>query len=183
MDYVNLEAQLRNGKKIRLQFLDRIFTEYDLKKIRGYYATNWDICFRHLHFCEDFLHRLKKNFRSFNAGVSHSFSTVFEFFIPVWWYAFLCFLLESTKLSEEAKSAVLDEENEICISTLTSWKISLKLSIDKLKLSNVASEELPWFWIWNISFEESAASSFYLLSKVEHFDPFDRLPIWQEIKG
>ncbi|HNH10827.1 MAG TPA: hypothetical protein PK683_20185, partial [Leptospiraceae bacterium] len=40
MDYVNLEAQLRNGKKIRLQFLDRIFTEYDLKKIRGYYATN-----------------------------------------------------------------------------------------------------------------------------------------------
>lgn len=36
MDYVNLEAQLSNGKKIKLQFLERVFTEYDLKKINGY---------------------------------------------------------------------------------------------------------------------------------------------------
>jgi len=40
MDYVNIEVQLNNGKKIKLQFLERVFQESDLKKMTGYNAVN-----------------------------------------------------------------------------------------------------------------------------------------------
>lgn len=40
MDYVNIEVQLNSGKKIKLQFLERVFQESDLKKMTGYNAVN-----------------------------------------------------------------------------------------------------------------------------------------------
>lgn len=40
MDYVNIEVQLNSGKKIKLQFLERVFQESDLKKMTGYNAVS-----------------------------------------------------------------------------------------------------------------------------------------------
>ena len=102
-------------------------------------------------------------------------------------HTFLWSLFESERLSEKAKSAMLDGENEICVSTVTFWEISLKFSIGKLSLSNVVPDELPAYCRESgfeiVSFDETVASSFYLLPRVEHFDPFDRLLIWQAIRG
>lgn len=101
-------------------------------------------------------------------------------------HTFLWSLFESSKLSKKVKEVILNEENEIYVSTVTFWEISLKFSIGKLQLGGVFPDQLPGFCRESgmdiLPIDDSLASSFYRMPKVEHFDPFDRLLIWQAIR-
>lgn len=102
-------------------------------------------------------------------------------------HAFLWALFEHQKLSGAASAAILNADNEICISVISFWEIGIKFNLGKLSLQGVAPEELPTyagkagFEILGITPDDAA--SFYKLPKFRHSDPFDRLIIWQCIKN
>ena len=83
----------------------------------------------------------------------------------------------SPKLSDEAKSIILNESNEKYVSIASCWEVSIKLSLGKLELSGGTSE----------FFRIIRENGFGLLQVVEeylvilealpfhHRDPFDRM--------
>lgn len=100
-------------------------------------------------------------------------------------HTLLWVLFEDEKLSEKAKVAIKNPDNEIYVSTITYWEISLKYAIGKLELQGVTPEELPkkvkQIKIETLEISDEEASTFYKLSRTGHKDPFDRLIIWQAI--
>ncbi len=94
-------------------------------------------------------------------------------------------LFEDEKLSEEVRDAIRNPDNEIYVSTITYWEISLKYSIGKIELDKITPEELPEkareIGIKTLDISEYEVSTFYKLPKIKHKDPFDRLIIWQAI--
>jgi PIN domain nuclease of toxin-antitoxin system len=86
----------------------------------------------------------------------------------------------SSELSEKAKSAINDNNNEIFVSVVSAWEIAIKRSLDREKTTLCSVAEF---------FDEISASG-YVLLKLEprhvhpvetlpyhHRDPFDRLLI------
>ena len=73
-------------------------------------------------------------------------------------------------------------KNEIFVSVITYWEISLKYGIGKLELENITPEEIPIktkeINIETIDLTENEASTFFKLPRIKHKDPFDRLIIW-----
>ena len=102
-------------------------------------------------------------------------------------HAFLWSIFSSKQLSKSVKEILLNDDNNIFISVVTFWEISLKYSTGKINLINTLPEYLPdiakksGFNILQIN--ENDASSFYRLPKITHSDPFDRLLIWQSIRN
>ena len=98
----------------------------------------------------------------------------------------LWILFDSEKIKKQEREEFLNLENDIFISVVSLWEISLKVSIGKLQLYNVVPEEIHdllkknGFSILNL--EHTIASSFHNLPR-EHKDPFDRLLIWQAINN
>ncbi|MEW6380193.1 MAG: type II toxin-antitoxin system VapC family toxin [bacterium] len=101
-------------------------------------------------------------------------------------HSFLWVLFDDDKLSEKVKKIVREPENEIYLSVITYWEISLKYSIGKLELEGISPDELPIkaqeIGIETLGISAEETSSFYQLPKIKHKDPFDRLIIWQAIK-
>ena len=58
-------------------------------------------------------------------------------------HSFLWALFDDEKLSEKAKETIRNPENEIYVSVITYWEITLKYSISKLELQGISPEELP----------------------------------------
>jgi PIN domain nuclease of toxin-antitoxin system len=87
------------------------------------------------------------------------------------------------KLSAKMRGAITDPTNEIHVSTISFWEISLKVSIGKLEMTGGTPEELVasarqmGLTISAPTAEESAG--FHRLPRVAHKDPFDRMLIWQ----
>ena len=100
-------------------------------------------------------------------------------------HTLLWVLFEDEKLSEKARTAIKNPDNEIYVSTITYWEISLKYSISKIELEGITPEQLPQkakeIGIKTLEVSEYEASTFYKLPKVKHKDPFDRMIIWQAI--
>jgi len=100
-------------------------------------------------------------------------------------HTLLWVLFEDEKLSEKAGAAIRNPDNEIYVSTITYWEISLKYSISKIELEGITPEQLPQkakeIGIKTLEVSEYEASTFYKLPKVKHKDPFDRIIIWQAI--
>jgi PIN domain nuclease of toxin-antitoxin system len=100
--------------------------------------------------------------------------------------AFLFTLVGSPRLSIKARSIIHDGENEIMVSSVTFWEISLKSGIGKLVLEGVTADELPAIaeklGFTMIAIEPGEASSFYHLPRATHKDPFDRMLIWQALQ-
>ena len=100
-------------------------------------------------------------------------------------HTFLWVLFEDEKLSEKAKVTIKKPENEILVSIVSYWEISLKYALDKLELQGIVPEELPKkakeINIETLEISEEEASSFYHLPRQNHKDPYDRLIIWQAI--
>jgi len=96
-------------------------------------------------------------------------------------------LFDTTKLNETEKKILTDSENEIYISAVSIWEISLKFSIGKLELNNFSPSELveiiekTGFKLLDLTGQD--ASNFHLLPRVGNSDPFDRMLIWQAISG
>lgn len=77
-------------------------------------------------------------------------------------------------------------ENQLYVSHLTYWEISLKFSLSKLTLEGATPEDMPilaqQMGIISVSPSAIILSSIHKLSAIDgHKDPFDRALIWTAI--
>jgi PIN domain nuclease of toxin-antitoxin system len=99
-------------------------------------------------------------------------------------HTFVWTILESSKLSSKAKKII--ETEEIYVSSISLWEISIKYGLGKLSLEKISPEQLYAaaisIDIKELVFTSDEAISFYRL-KHFHKDPFDRMLIWQCLKN
>jgi len=95
-------------------------------------------------------------------------------------------LFSPKQLSKKVRIVLLNKQNAIYVSAITFWEISLKYSLGKLELPDVAPQELlnvskqSGFQI--LSLKPEIVASFHQLPRV-HKDPFDRMLVWQAIQS
>lgn len=100
-------------------------------------------------------------------------------------HSFLWSAFSSRKLSRKAREAIVDPGNDICVSTISFWEVSLKYALKRIDLEPVTPESLPdiaeqmGYSVLPLSAIE--ASSFHRLPFGTHKDPFDRMLIWQAV--
>ena len=101
-------------------------------------------------------------------------------------HTFLWAAFSPAKLGARAKKEIRSAENEICLSTISFWEISLKFALGKIELKNCKPDDMPGIaaqmHIEIIQPTAQETASFYQLPKVKHKDPFDRMIIWQAIQ-
>jgi PIN domain nuclease of toxin-antitoxin system len=87
------------------------------------------------------------------------------------------------KLSPKIRKTVADPANEIYLSTVSFWEISLKLALGKLELSGCTPDALVQIardmGLVIVAPSAEEAAGFHRLPKKAHKDPFDRMLIWQ----
>ncbi len=94
---------------------------------------------------------------------------------------------DSDKLSNEVKETISNTDNQIIVSSISFWELSIKFGLGKIQLST-PPDLLPemvskiGFDIISASISE-LASVFQLPTVNNHKDPFDRLLIWQALKN
>lgn len=102
-------------------------------------------------------------------------------------HALLWVLFDPSQLSRAAAAAIIDRSNDIFVSAVNLWEISLKYSLGKLELEGISPGELPnaveesGMGILPLSAADAATS--HLLPRLAHNDPFDRLLVWQAIQN
>ncbi len=101
-------------------------------------------------------------------------------------HVFLWSLFTPDKLSKAVVREIKSPNNDVAVSVVTFWEISLKYALGKLELTGVKPEELPDFAaqmnLEILPITAAEASSFHKLPKLSHKDPFDRIIIWQAIQ-
>lgn len=100
-------------------------------------------------------------------------------------HTFLWTAFEQSKLSERSRAAILDPGNEVIVSAVSFWELSLKYALGKLELTGAEPGELPTVAA-SMGFEllpldADLAASFHRLPREAHRDPFDRMLVWQAI--
>lgn len=102
-------------------------------------------------------------------------------------HTFLWALFSSDRLSNRSRKIIEDPANEILVSIITFWEISLKYNLGKLELSGITPEELPGIsgdsGFALLQLDVNDVASFHNLPRDIHGDPFDRLLIWQAIRN
>ncbi len=102
-------------------------------------------------------------------------------------HTYLWLIFEPNKMSQKVKESIKNADNNIFVSVVTFWEISLKHAMGRLELKNCTSEELVEVTkkvnIDILSLKSQDAASFYHLPKMGHKDPFDRMIIWQAIQN
>jgi PIN domain nuclease of toxin-antitoxin system len=94
--------------------------------------------------------------------------------------------LETAKLSNEIKSILLNDNNEIYYSPISLWEISIKYGLKKLSLNGGTPDD--FFMELNNSFyrcktiDAKNLITNYKLS-MYHKDPFDRFLIWEAMRN
>lgn len=95
-------------------------------------------------------------------------------------------LLEPTKLSKNIVQ-IYDQADEIQVSNINFWEISLKYKLGKLDLGDLTPHDLliaskeSHFKI--IEIDANIMSTLYQLPLDKHKDPFDRILIWYAIQN
>jgi len=83
---------------------------------------------------------------------------------------------DTAKLSLNARQILANPNHQILVSAVSFWEISLKYSLGKLELNNIAPEDFPTactamdFDI--LPLDAQAASTFHFLKATWHKDPF-----------
>ena len=95
-------------------------------------------------------------------------------------------LFEPTKISAHARKIIENPENDVRVSAISFWEISLKYQIGKLELGNCVPDDLPT-QVQPMRFEVDPMDAGLLASSHRlpldgHKDPFDRLLAWQAIQ-
>jgi PIN domain nuclease of toxin-antitoxin system len=102
-------------------------------------------------------------------------------------HALIWALTETGKLSKTVKSILVNSNDQIIVSTISFWEISLKFSLGKLDLGGLLPQQFPdasletGFEILNL--EMDISSTYHNLTASYHKDPFDRMLIWQAISN
>jgi PIN domain nuclease of toxin-antitoxin system len=97
-------------------------------------------------------------------------------------HAFIWATLDTARLSKKAKEIISDRNNEIFVSTVTFWEISLKVSIKKLTFEKMDIKDFPKYAgemeFTIMDMKERETITFHELPlKENHKDPFDRMLI------
>jgi PIN domain nuclease of toxin-antitoxin system len=97
---------------------------------------------------------------------------------------FLWAVDEQTHLSEQARAAIVDPDNEIYLSAVSAWEIALKQGMGNLILSEPAVRYVPQYrdalGITGLSLDEESALQVGQLP-TPHKDPFDRMLVCQAL--
>jgi len=101
-------------------------------------------------------------------------------------HGFLWALFIPENLSKAVVHEIKSPNNDVAVSVITFWEISLNYALGKLELTGVKPEELPDF-AGRMNMEilpvtPAEASNFHKLPRLSHKDPFDRIIIWQAIQ-
>lgn len=92
-------------------------------------------------------------------------------------------ILDPNKLSGKVKQIIETPDNQIFVSVISFWEISLKSSIGKLVLENVEPENFPALCaqmdIEVVQLDATISSTYHHLKVFHHRDPFHRMLIWQ----
>lgn len=100
-------------------------------------------------------------------------------------HTLLWVLFAQRKLSPQAKNIILYTTNQVFVSAISFWELSLKYSLGKLDLKKILPGELPKkakeAGLEVVSLTSEVASSYYQLPQTAHKDPFDLMLIWQAI--
>lgn len=101
-------------------------------------------------------------------------------------HALLWALISPDQLSKKATRAIESPDNDVCVSTLSLWEISIKFNLEKISLGGITPTDLPnaiertGFQLLAPLAEEYA--SFYQLPRQTHKDPFGRMLVWQSLQ-
>jgi PIN domain nuclease of toxin-antitoxin system len=100
-------------------------------------------------------------------------------------HVFIWSLSETSRLPKFANNAIADAENDVFVSSVSFWEISIKsrnrrlAPIGREPSTLVAAAETMGFIPIPITPVEAATQG--NLTEETHFDPFDRMLIWQAI--
>jgi PIN domain nuclease of toxin-antitoxin system len=99
---------------------------------------------------------------------------------------FIWAALETKKIKKDIREIIVRKENEICVSTVSFWEISLKTRIGKFSFDTVDIKNFPQYardmGFSIIDLKERETITFHELPlKENHNDPFDRMLLWQAI--
>lgn len=92
------------------------------------------------------------------------------------------------QLSTRVQQALTSPENDVCVSAISFWEISLKFALGKLMLQGATPTDLPRMATEHgyrlLPLDAEVAATFHQLPPVSaHKDPFDRMLVWQAIRG
>lgn len=102
-------------------------------------------------------------------------------------HALIWYLYEPEKLSKDVYQLLQANADEMYVSAINFWEISIKSSNNKIDLKGRNPKELYQTCVNNgfLSIEVSISEtiSFYQLTADFHRDPFDRMLIWQALQN
>jgi len=103
-------------------------------------------------------------------------------------HTFIWAALNTKNLSANSKKIISDKNNEICVSTVSFWEISLKTRIKKYAFENIDIINFPQYAkdmdFTILDLKENETITYHKLPlKENHKDPFDRMLIWLAISG
>jgi PIN domain nuclease of toxin-antitoxin system len=100
-------------------------------------------------------------------------------------HTFLWTLLEPERLPLKARSAIENPASEVYVSAISLWEIAIKERIGKINLIGLILDDLLPFaetmGFLPITLAPDEAVIHGKLTENTHFDPFDRMLIWQAI--
>ncbi|HCE43372.1 MAG TPA: PIN domain nuclease [Lentisphaeria bacterium] len=102
-------------------------------------------------------------------------------------HALIWAAMDTGKLSDAARTNIIDRKNNVHVSVVSFFEISLKYSMGRLELKGILPDDFPeissemGFSIQELSAE--TVSTFYKLPKTDNKDPFDRLIAWEAIRS
>lgn len=101
-------------------------------------------------------------------------------------HAFLWALSSPNKLPRQVVQIIDDPAHEVFLSAVSVWEAAIKLRSGRLELQGRAATELldeaEDMNVRLISLEPDEAATYGELAESTHFDPFDRMLIWQAIQ-
>ena len=96
-------------------------------------------------------------------------------------------LMDQAKLSKKVKEILSNPSNQILVSSISFWEVSLKYSLGKLDLTPYTPSDLPrgcadlGFIV--IPLLPEISSNYHKLKATYHKDPFDRMLIWEALQS
>ena len=102
-------------------------------------------------------------------------------------HTFVWATLDTANLNDNGKKIIFDRNNEIRVSTVSFWEISLKTRMKKFSFTDIDIKDFPKYAkemdFSIIDIREKETITFHELPlKENHKDPFDRMLIWQAIR-
>jgi PIN domain nuclease of toxin-antitoxin system len=101
-------------------------------------------------------------------------------------HVFLWTTAQSHRLPENIKSLIEDPKNDIVVSSVSFWEIAIKVRRGRLDIGGRSAEDLigssQKMGFQSIGIDPEEAATYDRLTEDTHFDPFDRMLVWQAIQ-